>query len=252
MQQHLRVHIAAVGHDQAERITKPLTELRADKVFLATHLNDSQIAKGILRQVKSTVTSELPNTVIQEFRVDLWSLDSCIKKFSEVFARELGNHRYVNVSTGSKPVAIAGMLACMLWGGSPYYTVLDYGRTPPRVMNTVFLPAYSIRKPEPELMQVVQVLAESGGKMSKKELISILQEPKLGLIREYSEQNSKTAPHSKLRVYLNPLEQVWGFVETKAKGSRSEVTLTEKGWQALQVFRVPLGPPEALDQNRAS
>jgi len=34
------------------------------------------------------------------------------------------------------------------------------------------------------------------------------------------------APHSRVRA-IEPLENEWGFVEVRAKGRRSEVTLTE-------------------------
>jgi hypothetical protein len=33
---------------------------------------------------------------------------------------------YINISTGSKVTSITGMLACMIWNGTPYYAHTDY------------------------------------------------------------------------------------------------------------------------------
>jgi hypothetical protein len=236
LEQNLRIHITAVGFDPPQRVTKPLIDLRADKAHLITHEDDSTKATKVLNDVRSIMSKKMPSCQLEVVKANIWNLESCFKEYRRIFSEEHGNHLYVNVSTGSRFVSIAGMLACMLWDGTPYYAKLDYVNNPDRVTETVFLPAYRIRQPDNELMAVLEVLFNNGGKMSKKMLISALQSPDKRLIPIYPEDSSKTAPHSKLRAYLEPLEREWGFVLTKSKGRRSEVAITERGKEALQIF----------------
>ncbi|WP_226987297.1 hypothetical protein [Candidatus Nitrososphaera evergladensis] len=46
---------------------------------------------------------------------------SCLEKYQDIFQSENEedrNHIYINVFTGSKVLAMAGMLSCMLWKGT--------------------------------------------------------------------------------------------------------------------------------------
>lgn len=72
--------------------------------------------------------------------------------------------------------------------------------------------------------------------MSKKELIEELQSPKVRMIPVYPLSQPRSAPHSRLRAILDPLESHWHFVEIKSKGRRSDVLLTEQGKNALRIF----------------
>jgi len=122
----------------------------------------------------------------------------------------------------------------MLWGGHPYYAEIDYASK--RFKRTDDLPVYKISQPSQELLRVTSVISEHGGVLSKKELIGILQSPDYRLIPSYGDGASKSAPHSRLRAIIEPLESEWGFVEVRARGRRSEVTLTEQGRSALRIF----------------
>ncbi len=133
------------------------------------------------------------------------------------------------------------MLACMLWKGTPYYAKLNYEEGGPsvsaekrKVTDTEFLPVYQINMPAPESLQVLSIIRGRGDKMSKKQLIEELQQ--LKIIPMHEPAQSKSAPHSRLRAILDPLESHWHFVEVKARGRRSTVSLTEQGKSALRIF----------------
>lgn len=57
-----------------------------------------------------------------------------LEKYREIFNAEQGNDIFVNLSTGNKIAAIAGMMACMLWKGIPYYV-----RLKPKVVLRTFM-----------------------------------------------------------------------------------------------------------------
>ncbi len=66
-----------------------------------------------------------------------------------------------------KIISIAGMIACMLWKGTPYYAKLNYEDGGPsvsterrKVMETEFLPVYQINMPAPESLQVLSIIKE--------------------------------------------------------------------------------------------
>ena len=232
-----------MGFDPENRITEPLVAMRADKVYLISHLRNNTQAAENLERARRALRRNLPNCTIETKLADVWDLFSCLAEYRRIFWNESTNHLYVNVSTGSKVVAIAGMLSCMLWGGSPYYARLDYSKpSPEQVVKIDNLPVYKINKPNDELLQVLSVVRGSGGKIFKKDLIRTLQKQKHKLIPSYGKDASASAPHSKLRTFLGPLEDEWKFVEIRARGRRSEVKLTEQGANALRIFGETANP----------
>lgn len=134
-----------------------------------------------LAEVKRILEAH-PYIEVHEVHVDIFDLFCCLEKFREIFQKENGNHIHVNVSTGSKILSIAGMLACMLWRGAPYYAKLDYEgissrMTTPlidvrKVKETEFLPVYQINMPSEQSLKVLGIIASRPGeRISKKELI---------------------------------------------------------------------------------
>jgi CRISPR locus-related DNA-binding protein len=239
LEKNLRVHIAPVGFDPAERITAPLIEHRADKVYLVSKGKDDHAADR--RKEIRKILDKHPHVSVKEVYVNIWDLFSAVEEYRKIFDSEKANHVHVNVSTGSKIISIAGMISCMLWSGIPYYTKLDYedggasvSSDKRKVKDTDFLPVYQIAKPSSELMQVLSIIDKNGGMITKKALIEELQEMKL--IPVYAPSQPKSAPHSRLRALLDPLVTQWRFVSVKSKGRRSEVSLEEQGKNALRIF----------------
>src|SRR5574341_882622 len=152
MSRNLRVHIAPVGFD-FRRVTVPLIQMQADKVYLVTYSPDDN-AKKFFGQVKKELAQNYEHIQVQEVFLDVWNLFDCLEKFRQIILKENGNHIYINVSTGTKITGIAGMLSCMLWGASPYYARVSYPSAketeiPPTeyVEEPDILPVYEIKKP---------------------------------------------------------------------------------------------------------
>ncbi len=238
---NFRIHIAPVGFDPVQRITLPLIEQRADRVYLISRSKQGDPASGIVKQVQEALARH-PSIEVKHVYAEIWDLFSCLEKYRDIFHSEgEGNHIYVNVSTGSKVLAMAGMLSCMLWDGTPYYAKLDYevggpdkGPDKRKVTGTDILPVFQIHKPSSESLQVLSIINNKGGKMSKKDLIERLQMVKL--MPDLLPSQAKSAPHSRLRAILGPLELQWRFVEVNSKGRRSDVVLTGQGKNALRIF----------------
>lgn len=186
------------------------------------------------------------NRFIEVKRVcaEIWDRFSCLEKYREIFAKEKGNHIHVNVSMGSKIIAMAGILSCMLWGGSPYYARLDYedggptvGAEKHKVAGTDTLPVYQINIPLPESLQVLSFLDRAGGSMSKKKLIEQLQSPKVRMIPVYLQSQPRSVARSLLWAILEPLSRT-GIL---SRGERENPCAFRRGMKASP----PPSPPSA-------
>ena len=239
MVDYLRVHIVPVGHDST-RITEPLVRRKADKVYFIRHVDDEKSS------YYDFITEELKNKGIEihEKFVDIWDLFKCIEKFKEIVNLEKDNHVYVNVSTGSKISAIAGMLTSMLLENvEPYYVHIEY---PPQATTKVKkqvvekddeLPVFGINQPQKTFLTVLNILSKRDDKMKKSELIEKL--VKNGVIKQKdTTKNVFTvhAKHSQLRAILDPMERNWDFVKIKGRGRSSKVEITSQGNFALRIF----------------
>ena len=167
MDVRLRVHIAPIGFE-VRRITEPLIRMKADVVDLIS-LGQEDKASKFKKEVSRIIKQESPQIEIREEYANFWELFPCLAKYKEIFKREQGNEISVNVSTGSKVAAISGTLACMLWGGFPYYAKLDYGDEPPekikpeKVSGIEDVPTFAIKTPKPEILKALKFIESKGG-----------------------------------------------------------------------------------------
>ncbi len=251
MSANLRVHIAPVGF-HILRVTEPLVKMQADKVYLVSFQREDSASK-YFAQVKRKLSQDYKHVKIEEVFLAIWDLYDCIEKFREIILKEKGNHVYVNVSTGTKITAIAGMLSCMLWNATPYYAPVSYSkardsevRETEHVQDPDELPVYGINKPKPEYTLILNLLKENSGRMRKAHLIDRLGGVGIIGIRDESKSElTEAAKHSQLRAILEPMELEWKYVRIEASGRRSEVFITPQGEAALRIFGVmPLRRPQ--------
>ena len=239
MTDNLRIHIVPVGYDTT-RATEPLLSKKADKVYFIRHREDkeSDYYDFIISKIKGKGIE-----VHQEF-VDIWNLFECIQKFKEIISHGKGNHFYVNLSTGSKITAIAGMLTSMLVPNvEPYYVHIKYApqKTKERVREDVIkssseLPVFGINQPPKEHLAVLGLLSEYK-EMKKSRLIEELENQKIIEQKDMEKQSfSEHAKHSQLRTILDPMERTWKFIEIEGKGKRSRVRMTAQGDFARKMF----------------
>ena len=214
MRANLRVHIAPVGF-HVNRVTEPIIQERADKVYLVTHHSHDRATKYLEKIIKVLRKEKLVSI-----------------------------EKVTTVSTGSKIASIAGTLACMIWKGTPYYSHIDYdnikkdptdGLPDERIVSTTHLPVYSIDKPRTESFLILRALSNiKDGKMKKRKLIEYLKNQ--GVI---DSELSAAAKHSKLKVLLAPMTVGSldnPLVEVEYKGRQSNVILTSQGESTLKIF----------------
>ena len=86
-------------------------------------------------------------------------------------------------------------------------------------------------------MQLLNLLQQREGVMRKSALIKKLEE--FHVIRETGDSGkmlTSSAKHSQLRSLLDPMEREWSLISVEARGSRSEVHITDQGETALRIF----------------
>lgn len=239
-----RVHIAPVGF-HVKRIIEPCIKMRADKVYLITQVENDQ-AKSYLEKIEKELSHQNFLSVDKVY-ANIWDLYDCISVFKAIFEKEIESSLYVNVSTGSKIISIAGMLSCMIWGGNPYYAHLDYGKKnelgindnykndfpDESVSDIITLPVYKLARPKIDSLKVLEILVKNYGKIRKKKLIEILEEERL-----IGNSLSSAAKHSKLKALLNPLVNTEDnpLVKVEYLGRQSNVIITQQGKDTLRIF----------------
>jgi hypothetical protein len=97
------------------------------------------------------------------------------------------------------------------------------------------LPVYSLNKPRPELLTLLQILSQAGGKMKKSKLIEQLEDANL-----VDKNLSIPAKHSRLKGLLHPITVGGGIdnplVEVEYRGKQSNVILTGQGESTLKIL----------------
>ncbi len=247
MKEELRVHIVPIGYDSYTRVTDPLIKKNAEKVYFIRHKEDNRGHEKFYEKIRKELASKTKRLVIKEVKLDIWNYYDCVETFREIIAKEKknGNHIYINVSTGTKITAMAGMLAAMAWKIEPYYVRL----TNPLLKKIEVIPkvtvddpeeihAYGMEKPRRNYMKILEQLTKNNGVMRKKILVKYLEDEEIIKPVDDSTQFSENAKLSQLRVLLDPMKDKWNFVKIEHSGRRSEVTITENGRKALQIFGV--------------
>ena len=242
MRTGLRIHIAPVGF-KVNRVTEPIIRERADRVYLITHSNQDKAVPHLEKILK--ILKKEKYLQIQKRYTNIWDFFECLQTYKQIIREEQDKgHIYINVSTGSQIMSITGMFACMIWGGTPYYAHIDYDNIKndpvdglPEVRVDVIdeLPVYSLSKPRPESLALLQILSKAGGKIKKGKLIEELEEIKL-----IDEKQSVAAKHSRLKALLHPITVGGGIdnplVEVEYRGKQSNVMITAQGESTLKIF----------------
>jgi CRISPR locus-related DNA-binding protein len=238
----LRIHIASVGF-KVNRVTEPVIRERADKVYLITHSNQDKAVPHLEKILK--ILKKEKYLQIQKKYTNIWDFFECLQTYKQIIREEQDKgHIYINVSTGSQIMSIAGMFACMIWGGTPYYAHIDYdnikndpadGLPEVKVEAIDELPVYSLNKPRAESITILEILSKAGGKIKKGKLIEQLEEFNL-----IDKKHSVAAKHSRLKALLHPITVGSGIdnplVEVEYRGKQSNVILTAQGESTLKIF----------------
>lgn len=251
-----RVHISPVGFE-IDRVVQPLIEWEADKVWLLKEKN-SELDQGerFFQGVKAEIQTKYSKCEIEEKKCDFEGRDlyDILRAYRDIIQEERNNQIFINVSTGTKIHAIAGMMACMIFQEfahalTPYYvkpekypdlpkegTQLSYG-----CKEILDLPNYKIEKPSDYLISVLKIinnrLDSEETILTKKELIDLLVNAKL---LSLSKKPKKRSRNDKVAFYLalkrkclDPL-QSWKFIDPITPGRRGSICITKEGKNILK------------------
>jgi len=238
-----RVHIAPVGYEK-ERVYNAANELNADKVVLIGHTPDfesNDYPDG--REYFDTIVENLEELGIdhKSDHCNIFDLYESLGTISEIITTHRDDDVYVNVATGSKITAIAGMIASMVTGATAYYVRGDYDddsghQSPPKVKYITDLPQYPIQEPDSDqinILNFLQAKKEEGEKVTKGHLINFSEYQGLSYINKDA---SDKAQYRLLDVHiLEPLLDQ-NYIIIKKEGRNKVIEITEKGWEMLRAF----------------
>lgn len=161
-----------------------------------------------------------------------------------IIEAESRNQIFVNVSTGTKIHAIAGMMACMIFKEnnidiSPYYVQPSDYVLPKKgqqftsgYKNSILLPNYKIERPDPYLIEALKLI-KTKKRISKKELIDLCVDRELIQIDE-SSKYPESAKHSQLnKKIIDPLID-WKFITIEGKRKSGRIIITSDGENILK------------------
>ncbi|SFS56289.1 HFX_2341 family transcriptional regulator domain-containing protein [Halostagnicola kamekurae] len=232
-----RVHIMPIGFE-FDRAHLPAKELKADTVILLMHESDDDDEEDRIKEIQDKLDEYGIDSEKDKCR--LFNMYDALGMIAEKINEFSSEDVYVNLSTGGKVTAIAGMIACMVADATPYYVqAKDYGPTPPEgVAEITKLPRYPIDSPDYQEIAVLNFIKERTSEDSaptKGELIEFGEEIGLPFIADHDVEQK-----GKYRLLdnhvINPLEDD-GYVTTEKKGREKIVKLTSDGQNTLHAFR---------------
>ena len=242
MAKNLRIHIAPLGYD-THRITQPIIQDKADKLYLVIDKTE----KGYSRYsefIRKKLEDELKDRIeIIEEQEDLWDLFGCINKFKNIIQKESGNIISINVSSGSKITAIAGMLTCMsTYNVKPYYARIKYPQKELEKLfsgefkETIELDVFPLNQPRKEHIHILKILQEHDNMLNKSELIIRLSKNKILKPTSKNDKFPLIAKHNQVNRILKPMKEL-GYVEVIEDGRNKNIRLTDGGEKALTIFQ---------------
>ena len=240
---NLRVHIAPVGFE-IDRIIIPAVRMKADKVWLIAHDN---VAEDKANKYRPKIEKELAKNGIKTeiTYANRLMLFPIIKAVTEIIFKERKNDIYINVATGSKIHAIGCMMACMLFDDRekihPFYAQAEqypeydgkkqqtYG-----VADIHSLPTYRIGTPKQELLEAMKIIKNANGRIQKKKMAEEAEYRKIITINAQKQNFTQARFASLDKNIVQPLVDVWGFVEVEKIGRNRWLKMTEDGEHAAE------------------
>ena len=240
---NLRIHIAPVGFE-IDRIIIPAVRMKADKVWLVAH---DAIAEDKASKYRQKIEKELEEKGIKTeiAYANRMMLFPIIKAVTGIIFKERKNDIYVNVATGSKIHAIGCMMACMLFDDRekihPFYAQAEQypeydGKTQQTygVAEIHSLPTYRIGTPKKELLEAMRIIKKANGRIQKKKMAEEAEKSKIITVNA-KKQNLTQARFASLdKNIVQPLVDVWKFVEVEKIGRNRWLKLTDDGKHAAE------------------
>ncbi len=240
VQTPLRVHIIPVGDDLVDRIVLPAEVNRADRIYLVK-FRGKTLFKDIQARVKQQLLDRriVPVSELIDIECDFYNFTEILQTYAKIMHAEQhkGNGIFFNVSTGGKMNSLAGMLACLLFGGTPYFCKQDFEEEripdPPVLLS---FPKYHIERPPIDLVQFLLELQKRGEgrinpRFTKGECLEVME-----VLNPDMKLSGKTSgDYNKLKFrYLDKLLALEYI--TVDPGIRGKVAVTDEGKFATAIF----------------
>ncbi len=243
-----RVHIAPVGFE-VDRVVQPILRMRGEVVYLIANVEDDDQAQVFRDRVTEQLHAKRIDFEIQ--RAPIFDLYETAGLMARLIRKHARDRVYINVSSGSKIQALAGVLSTMLVSGeglrvTPYYAEAERYAPPEGkpistgCTNIRELPRLQLQAPSYETKVAISILAS--GSKSKTELAielakrKVLDPAKLNPGGEPKDEASRVSLQTAADLRIVRRLQEWGFVEVTRRGKKSMVALTEEGSSAAKLY----------------
>ena len=229
-----RVHIMPVGYENS-RVWEAAKGFKAYKVVLIGHNQNSPKGEECWKAVHEGL--EERGFEFETETCDIFDLYDSLGTISGKISEYREDEVYVNVSTGSKITAIAGMISSMVLGAEAYYLkAKSYDEIPEGVEMIEELPHYPIEAPDKSqivLLKFIERENDQGRYPTKGKLINVSEFNKLPFTLDNVQGKGK---YRLLDINaLNPLEED-DYIEIRKDGRNKIVEITEAGSAALRAF----------------
>jgi len=238
-----RVQIAPLGYEY-NRVLEPIYEYKADKVILLRQPADKDFEAEFQRELVQTL-EENERIELETKECDLFDINSAIEVFVKAITSCDSDDILVNVSTGSKITAIAGMIACQSTSATPFYVSSEFHndsgeREAPEtplvesVGEISQLPVFHLEGPNSDQLAILRHLRENDG-ATKKDLIDYARDQELTFIAN-TQSKSQEGLYSLLDTnIISPLSEK-DYIRVNTEGRKKRVYLEEHGEEALVTF----------------
>ena len=244
-----RVHAAAVGFGELERLTAPLKTMRADAFFLLRYPRKDRADKWYSDRgvdLLAALRDDLKLETVGTWEVDLWDAPTVGNFLGTQIAKEGFTRLEVNVSTGPKTVGVGATLASLFWDLSLYYADLDYDKPTLsevrgyRVQQIQRIPTFHHEPPRDEMIRTLEMLHKEKKPVTAADLKSrMTSEPdaviRPGKSKRVREKMSPQSVHGQFQSILRPLVEQRLVSETRNFGRRY-FQVTEQGSSTLRLL----------------
>jgi len=239
----LRVMISPVGFE-IDRIVLPAVEYKADLIYLIVHdnLSNDKARKYHLDIQKILKKKKIKSETIYADRFRLFDIIRAVK---EIIVNHREDDLHINVASGSKIHAIGCMMACMMFDDRknihPFYPqAKEYPAYKGNEQQTYGveeiygLPTYQLLTPNKDLIEVLKIIKENGGRIQKKVLAEIAEQRKILNINAREENHSQARFASLDKKLIQPLMHTWNFIEEEKIGKNRWISFTDDGKNASE------------------
>ena len=235
-----RVHIVPLGYEY-ERVTVPAIRMRADRVSLIYHEGDDPAQRP---EYYADIHEDLraAGIAVDDDNVcDIFDLYDTLRTVAELIQANREHDVYVNLASGGKVTAIAGMIACMVTGtAEPIYVgAAEYGQdkevpVAEDVTSVSRLPTYPIQAPSRDPLRLLRYVVDAGP-VTKQECIEFAVGAGIDPLADHSDDDVRGL-YRLLDSHLLDSLRDDGYVETFKRGRNKYVEATAEGANTLDAF----------------